>query len=93
MRSRTGLEQELESKFFCGFDQAMTGAIYFTFRKGKKSFFDRPNYTSIQVLTYAFLSSENEEKKFVLTNKNFFVIQFIACSLRENRHDDIRRGF
>ena len=72
MRSRTGLEQELESKFFCGFDQAMTGAIYFTFRKGKKSFFDSPNYTSIQVLTYAFLSSENEEKKFVLTSKNFF---------------------
>ena len=33
---------------FCDFDEAITGAIYFTFHNGKKSSFDRPNYTLIQ---------------------------------------------
>ena len=33
----------------CGFNQAITGAIYFTFHDGKKSSFDRLNYRSIQV--------------------------------------------
>ena len=52
------------------------------FTTRKKSSFDRPNNTSFQV----FLSRQNAENKFVLTNKFFLVtlIQFVACALREN---------
>ena len=37
---------------FCGFDHAITGAIFFTFHNGKRSSFDRPNYTSIQIFHF-----------------------------------------
>ena len=43
------------------------------FPTGKKSSFDRLNYRSIQVFTLRFLSRKNVEKKFLLTNKIFFV--------------------
>ena len=71
---------------FCGFDHAITVAIYFTFHNGKKSSLDCPSYTSIQVSHLRFLSRKKVKKKFVLTNKFFFVtsIQFTACALREN---------
>ena len=57
---------------FCGFNQAITGAIYFTYQNEKKSSFNHPNYTSIQVFHLRFLSRKKVEKKFVLTNKTFF---------------------
>ena len=57
---------------FCGFDQAITGAIYFTFRNGKKSSFDSPNYTSVQVIHFKISLRRNVEKKFGFTNKNCF---------------------
>ena len=49
---------------FCGFDQATTGAIYFTFHNGrerKETPFDRPNYTSIQV--FLFKISVNKKRR------------------------------
>ena len=56
------------------------------FTTGKKSSLDRPSYTSIQVFTLRFLSRKKVNKKFVLTDKIFFVssIQFVTCALREN---------
>ena len=72
---------------FYRFDHAITSAIYFTLHNGKKSSLDRPNYTSIQVYhILRFMSRKNVKKKFILTNKIFFVtsIQFVACALREN---------
>ena len=44
------------------------------FTTEKKSSFNRPNYTSIQVFL-RFLSRKNVEKKFILTN-NFFFCNF-----------------
>ena len=68
----------------CGFDQAITGAIYFTFHDWKKSSFDRRNHTSLEV--FHFIQDQTLKHKFVLTNKIFFAnsIQFVACALREN---------
>ena len=64
------------------FDQAITSAIYFTFRNGKKSSLHRPNYTSIQVSCLEKTLKRNSFWR----PKFFFVtsIQFIACALRTN---------
>ena len=59
------IDQQHENK--TNFDQAITGAIYFTFRKGKKSSLHRPNYTSIQV---SCLDKNVEKKSF--DDQNFF---------------------
>ena len=58
---------------FCGFDHAITGAIYFTFNNGKKSSVDLTNYTSIQIFHFKIpVKKKNVENKFVLRDKNFF---------------------
>jgi len=41
------------------------------FTTGKKSAFDRPYYTSIQVFRFKISVKKNVEKKFVLISKNF----------------------
>ena len=55
---------------FHGFDQAVSGAIYFTFHSGKKSSFDCPNDASIQVFHLKISFKEKRRKEIVLT-KNF----------------------
>ena len=57
---------------FCGFDQAITGAIYFTFHAGKKSFFDRPNHTSIQVFHFKISVKTKRRKEICFDKQNFF---------------------
>ena len=54
------------------------------FTTGKKSSFDRPSYTSIQVLHLKI--SVKKKRRTDLTNKHFFLtsIQLIARALREN---------
>ena len=37
---------------FCGFDHAITVAIFFTFHNRKKSSLDRPSYTLIQAFPF-----------------------------------------
>ena len=76
---------------FCGFDHAITGAIYFTFDNGKSCLAIvqiRVSPNQFKFFTLRFLSRKNLEKKLVLTNKIFFcnfnAIQFIACVLGEN---------
>jgi len=56
---------------FCDFDQAITGAIYFTFHNGKKSAFDRPNYTSIQVFSFK-ISVKKKRRKEIRFDKQKF---------------------
>ena len=53
---------------FISFDQAITGAIYFTFHNGKKSSFDRPNYRSIQVLHFK-ISVKTKRRKEIRFDK------------------------
>ena len=43
---------ENKANWFCGFDHAITGTIYFNFHNGKKSSLDCPNYTSIHVFHF-----------------------------------------
>ena len=64
---------------FRGFNQAITVAqIHFTFHDGKKTCFDCPNHTQFKFFTLRFLSRQNVENKFVLTNK-FFFRNFARC--------------
>ena len=70
---------------FCGFDQAITSAIYFTFHNGKKSSFDRPNYTSMQVFHFEVSVKEKRRKGIRFDKQNFFRnFNPIARALREN---------
>ena len=58
-----------------------TGAIYFTFHNGKKSSFDRPNYTSIQVFQFKIPVKKKRRKEIRFDKQNFFVgtsVQFVA---------------
>ena len=48
---------------FCSFDQAITGAIHFTFHNGKKSSFNLPNYTSIQFFHFKISVKKKRRKK------------------------------
>ena len=57
---------------FCSFDQAITGAIYFTFHDGKKSSFDRPNYRSIQVLHFTISVKTKRRKKIRFDKQELF---------------------
>ena len=50
----------------------MTGAIYFTFHKGKKSSFDRPNNTSIQVFHFKISVKKKRGKEICFDKQNFF---------------------
>ena len=70
---------------FCGFNQAITGAIYFTFRNGKKLSFDCPNCTSIfKFFILRFLSRKNKEEKFILTKKKVFLSNSsLACTFSD----------
>ena len=56
----------------------------FTTGKNRLSIFQITH--QFELFTLRFPSRKNVEKKFVLTNKIFFVtsIQFVACALREN---------
>ena len=56
---------------FCGFDQAITGAL-FTFHNGKKSSFDRPNYTSIQVFHLKISVKKKRRKESRFDKQQFF---------------------
>ena len=56
---------------FGGYDHAITGAIYFTFHNGKKSF-DRPNYTSIQVFHFKISVKKKRRKEIRVDKQNFF---------------------
>ena len=72
---------------FCGFDHAITGAIYLTFHNGEKSSLDRPNYTSIQVFYFKISVKKKRRKQIRFEKQNFFFvtsIQFVACALGEN---------
>ena len=71
---------------FCDFDEAITGAIYFTFHNGKKSSFDRPNYTLIQSFHLKISVKKKRRKAICFDNQNFFQtsVQFVVCVLREN---------
>ena len=62
MRSGTELAREIQLTGFCGFDHAISVAIYFTFHNGKKSSLDRPSYTSIQVFHFK-ISVKKKGKK------------------------------
>ena len=53
---------------FCSFDQAITGAIYFTFHEWKKSSFDRPNHTSIHVFHFK-ISVKTKRRKQIRFDK------------------------
>ena len=69
---------------FCGFDQAITGAIYFTFNNGKKYSFDRPNYTSIQVFHFNISLKKKPRKEVRFDKQNFFrnfnpILRFARC--------------
>ena len=57
-------------------------AIYFTFTTGKKSSFDSPNYTSIQVFQFKISVKKNRGREIRCDKQN--LIQFVAYALREN---------
>ena len=57
---------------FCSFDQAITGAIYFTFHDGKKSSFDRSNYRSIQLLHFKISVKTKRRKKIRFDKQELF---------------------
>ena len=57
---------------FCGFDQAIAGAIYFTFHVGKKSSFDRPSDASIQVFYFKISIKTKCRKQIRFDKKKFF---------------------
>ena len=59
---------------FCGFDQAITGAIYFTFHDGKKLSFDRPNHTSIQVFHFKISVKTKRTKQNCFDKTKFFFV-------------------
>ena len=57
------------------------------FTTGKKSSFNRPNYTSIQVFHFKISVKKKHRKKIRFDKQNFFFvtsIKFVACALREN---------
>ena len=56
---------------FCSFDQAVTGTIYFTIH-GKKSSFDRPNYTSIQVFHFKISVKKKRRREIRFDKQKFF---------------------
>ena len=85
LRSGMGLTREIQltdwstageqgKLVFFGFDQAITGAIYFIFHNGKKLSFNRPNYTSIlfKFFTLRFLSIKKGRKEIHFDKQNFF---------------------
>ena len=57
---------------FCGFDHAITVAIYFTFDNGKKSSLDRPSYTSIQVFHFKICVKKKGKKEIRFDWQIFF---------------------
>ena len=57
---------------FCGFDYAITGAIYFTFHNGKKSSLDRLNNTSIQVFHFKISVKKKRKKEIRFDKQKFF---------------------
>ena len=57
---------------FCGFDHAITGAIYFTFHNREKSSLDRPNYTSIQVFHFKISVKKKLRKEIRFDKQKFF---------------------
>ena len=61
---------------FCGFDHAITGAIYLTFHNGEKSSLDRPNYTSIQVFYFKISVKKKRRKQIRFEKQNFFFRNF-----------------
>ena len=61
---------------FCGFDQAITGAIYFTFQDGKKLSFHRPNHTSIQVFHFKISVKTKRTKQICFDKTKFFFRNF-----------------
>ena len=65
------IDQQQEKK--ANFDHVIIGAIYFTFHDGKKKRLSIVQITrQIKFFTLRFLSRQNVESKFVLTNKYFF---------------------
>ena len=58
--------------FFSGFDQAITGAIYFTYHNGEKSSFDRQNYTSIQIFHFKISVTKKGRKEIRFDKQKFF---------------------
>ena len=54
---------------FCGFDQAITGAIYFSFHNGKKSSFRSSK--SLQVFHFK-ISVKTKRRKEIRFDKQFF---------------------
>ena len=87
--------------FFCAFDQAITGAIYFTFHNGKKSSFDRPNYISIQAFHFKISVKKKRRKeipedrdkvwsvggkvKESMTHADIYITQDYARAIQEER--------
>ena len=55
-----------------GFDNAITGAIYFAFHNGKKSSFDRRNYTSIQVFHFKISVKKKRRREICFDKQKLF---------------------
>ena len=63
---------------FCGFDQAITGAIYFTFHDGKSRLSIVQITHQFKFFTLRFLTRQ------IVENKLMFIRNFVACASREN---------
>ena len=83
MRSGTELAREIQltdwstageqgKTGLCGFDHAITGAMYFTFHNGKKWSLDRPSYASIQVFQFKIFVKKKGKKEIGFDKQNFF---------------------
>jgi len=65
---------------FGGFDQAIAGAIYFTFHDRKNNLVSIVQIThQFKFFTLRFLPRQNIENKFVLTNKSFCNFHPVRC--------------
>ena len=98
MRSGTELAQEIEATDWstAGEQSKLVFVVLTTpslaqfislFTTEKKSSFDRPNYTSIQVFHFKISVKKKGRKEIRFDKQNFFFvtsIQFVTCSLREN---------
>ena len=78
MPSGTELVQEIQISDWSTAGQqgklvfVITGAIYFTFHNGKKSSFDRPNYTSIQGFHFKISVKKKRRKEIRFDKHKFF---------------------
>ena len=81
---RSGTAREIQLTKLAGeqgkFHQAITGA----FHNGKKSSFDRPNYTSIQVFHFK-ISSTKKRRNEIRFDKNIFAQVYPIRRLRVAR--------